>query len=168
MRSILCLSSTWRYAHYWTDVQDLAELPLFEKLEMIENSLNPESAASSSEILTCQMALKWCDENKVTLRKINSTLEFDLRLQEFIQLTRFHLLDAIHYARKNIKPYIQSPENAPKATQNEVSGKNSESQSREALKAMGLLAHGNQDHQRYSVCTLHINFTGIDDARSLG
>jgi macrophage erythroblast attacher len=36
----------------------------------------------------CSVALAWCDENRARLRKIKSSLEFKLRLQEFLELVR--------------------------------------------------------------------------------
>jgi macrophage erythroblast attacher len=36
----------------------------------------------------CSVALAWCDENRGRLRKIKSSLEFKLRLQEFLELVR--------------------------------------------------------------------------------
>eukprot|EP00002_Diphylleia_rotans_P036655 TRINITY_DN80_c0_g4_i2.p1 TRINITY_DN80_c0_g4~~TRINITY_DN80_c0_g4_i2.p1 ORF type:complete len:393 (-),score=94.05 TRINITY_DN80_c0_g4_i2:117-1295(-) len=53
----------------------------------------------------CSDALAWCNENKAKLKKNKSTLEFQLRLQEFIELVRSErLVEAITYARKHLQP----------------------------------------------------------------
>jgi macrophage erythroblast attacher len=52
-------------------------------------------------IRTCTAALQWCVDNKSRLRKLNSTLEFQLRLQEFLEMVRnYKKHEAIEYARK--------------------------------------------------------------------
>lgn len=54
----------------------------------------------------CAPALAWCAENKSKLKKVKSKLEFQLRLQEFIELVRVdHSMDAIAYARKHLAPW---------------------------------------------------------------
>jgi macrophage erythroblast attacher len=32
--------------------------------------------------MSCEECLKWCNENKTKLKKNNSSLEFDLRIQQ--------------------------------------------------------------------------------------
>lgn len=58
---------------------------------------------------TCTAALAWCTENKAALKKARSTLEFELRLQEFIELVRVRssasLKQAVQYARKHLAVY---------------------------------------------------------------
>lgn len=70
---------------------------------------------------SCTKALAWCNENKAALRKlkvchlwrvfffriglqiVQSTLEFDLRLQEYIELARLRQTDeAIGYLKRHI------------------------------------------------------------------
>ena len=59
------------------------------------------------------VCLNWCQENRSRLRKIKSTLEFNLRQQECIELIRQESrLEAIYHARKhfhNLEDY-QQPE----------------------------------------------------------
>ncbi|WIA28882.1 hypothetical protein OEZ86_011406 [Tetradesmus obliquus] len=51
-------------------------------------------------------ALAWCEENRARLRKIKSSLEFKLRLQEFLQLVRQEQrLPAVAYARQHLAPW---------------------------------------------------------------
>jgi macrophage erythroblast attacher len=47
--------------------------------------------------------LSWCSENKAALRKVKNPLEFELRLQEFIELSRERKsVEAIAYAKKHL------------------------------------------------------------------
>jgi len=56
---------------------------------------------------SCTEALAWCSENKSKLKKLESTLEFNLRLQEYIELIKQHRLhDAINYARKHFGNWV--------------------------------------------------------------
>lgn len=115
--------------------QPLVDLPVFTQVERIEQSL----VRSPTHTQSCTAALAWCSDNKISLRKINSTLEFELRLQEFIELTRTRtrqsLLDAISYARKYLVAWVHpakkrdAPEH-PEARQ----------LSAQAQRAFGLLA----------------------------
>ncbi|OMJ27651.1 Macrophage erythroblast attacher [Smittium culicis] len=69
---------------------------LFEKLISIDISLSKNKS--------CSECLIWCLENKISLRKLNSDLEFELRLQEFIELARNdEKIQAITYAKKHFK-----------------------------------------------------------------
>ncbi|OMJ14284.1 Macrophage erythroblast attacher [Smittium culicis] len=69
---------------------------LFEKLISIDISLSKNKS--------CSECLVWCLENKISLRKLNSDLEFELRLQEFIELARNdEKIQAITYAKKHFK-----------------------------------------------------------------
>lgn len=60
------------------------------------------------------MALAWCAENKVALRRFKLTLEFDLRVQEFIDLCRAaqqkpeSLTTALAYCRKHLLPVYKA------------------------------------------------------------
>ncbi|TDL22689.1 hypothetical protein BD410DRAFT_787966 [Rickenella mellea] len=73
-------------------IEKLVDIELFTEIHRIEDALRRHS---------CTDALAWCSENKTALRKMKSTLEFDLRLQEFIELARSRkTLDAINYSKK--------------------------------------------------------------------
>lgn len=57
----------------------------------------------------CREALSWCAENKSKLKRIQSNLEFKLRVQEFIQLVRKGCkMEAIAYARRYLSPWAGS------------------------------------------------------------
>lgn len=49
----------------------------------------------------CSEALRWCGENRKRLSKLHSTLEFQLRLQEYVELVRAgRKMQAIPYAQR--------------------------------------------------------------------
>ncbi|KAH9973794.1 CTLH/CRA C-terminal to lish motif domain-containing protein [Lactifluus volemus] len=79
--------------------QELVDIDLFMDIRRIEDALSRHS---------CAEALAWCGENKNALRN-SSTLEFDLRLQEYIELTRDRrTTDAIAYAKKHLIPWQET------------------------------------------------------------
>ncbi|EKM76774.1 hypothetical protein AGABI1DRAFT_62820 [Agaricus bisporus var. burnettii JB137-S8] len=79
------------------DIETLVDIDLFSDIKRIEDALARHS---------CTEALAWCSENKSALRKIKSTLEFELRLQEFIELARQRRSEeAIAYAKKYLVPW---------------------------------------------------------------
>ncbi|KAF9445807.1 hypothetical protein P691DRAFT_805203 [Macrolepiota fuliginosa MF-IS2] len=76
------------------DIETLVDIDLFSDIKRIEDALARHS---------CTEALAWCSENKAALRKIKSTLEFELRLQEFIELARQRRSqEAIAYTKKHL------------------------------------------------------------------
>lgn len=87
-------------------IEAYTDLPVFRELFAIRASLIPPSGSAARP--SCGMALTWCQENKVALRRFKSTLEFDLRMQEFIDLCKVRSpesqLQAIAYARKHLLP----------------------------------------------------------------
>ncbi|TMW63642.1 hypothetical protein Poli38472_002583 [Pythium oligandrum] len=57
-------------------------------------------------------AIEWCVSNASRLRRLQSRLEFQLRLQEFIELVRSDKkLEAIMYAQTNLTPISMQHEN---------------------------------------------------------
>ncbi|EGN92895.1 hypothetical protein SERLA73DRAFT_190495 [Serpula lacrymans var. lacrymans S7.3] len=75
-------------------IETLVDIDLFADIHRIEEALSRHS---------CTEALSWCSENKTALRKIKSTLEFELRLQEYIELARARKSsDAIIYSKKHL------------------------------------------------------------------
>ncbi|CZT17179.1 related to Protein FYV10 [Ramularia collo-cygni] len=79
------------------DILPLVDLAVFEDSRRIEQSL---LAGKTAECLA------WCGENKQALKKINSNLELELRLQQFIELARGgdvgEKVAAIVHARKHL------------------------------------------------------------------
>jgi len=81
-------------------VETLVDIDLFMDIHRIERALFRHS---------CAEAIAWCSENKTALRKHRSTLEFELRLQEYIELARAHkTLEAIIYAKKYLVPWQET------------------------------------------------------------
>lgn len=94
------------------EVADLVDVDVFEDCGRIEHSLR------SGQTKEC---LSWCSDNKQALKKLNSKLELELRLQQFIELARGgSQVEAIVHARKHLA---------------------SEQDSSFGLRAAGLLAH---------------------------
>lgn len=62
-----------------------------------------EKSLAEHETSRC---LSWCHDNRSKLRKLGSTMEFNLRVQEFIELVRAdRRLDAVKHARKCFSNY---------------------------------------------------------------
>ncbi|KAF8348744.1 macrophage erythroblast attacher isoform 1 [Amanita rubescens] len=81
-------------------IETLVDIDLFTDIRRIEDALSRHS---------CTEALAWCNENKASLRKMKSTLEFELRLQEYIELARARkAMEAISYARKHLVPWQET------------------------------------------------------------
>ncbi|KAK5703340.1 GID complex subunit containing RING finger motif [Elasticomyces elasticus] len=78
-------------------IDDLVDIPTFSECSRISSSLRNGDVKE---------ALSWCTENKQALKKIGSTLELELRLQQFIELARTgemgKLMEAIVHARKHL------------------------------------------------------------------
>lgn len=136
-------------------IGDLVDLGLFEEVAKVEDSLCPPGWAEGKEgevQPSCGLALAWCSENKPSLRKIRTPLEFNLRLQEFIELTRIRTVEsmkeAIVYARKHLLPLVTAappPSTAAKpqaGSEAEYDRLASEAIRREVSRALGLLACG--------------------------
>jgi macrophage erythroblast attacher len=91
------MSTTARRVAEESQIEDLVDLQLFAQSEKIEQALRNHS---------CKEGLIWCLENKSSLKKMKSTLEFNLRLQEHIELARNNKgLEAIAYAQKYLAPW---------------------------------------------------------------
>lgn len=95
-------------------ITSLVDLPVFEQIRRVELSLVPEEG--STILPSCGTALAWCSENKMALRKAKSSLEFELRLQEFVEQVRDRTMPSLQraaqYARKYLLPWLQNNESA--------------------------------------------------------
>ncbi|XP_015910191.1 E3 ubiquitin-protein transferase MAEA [Parasteatoda tepidariorum] len=75
-----------------SNIEDLTNINLFLISKDVEESLLRHETAN---------CLNWCYDNKSKLRKLKSSLEFNLRQQEFIELVRQGMrVEAIKHARK--------------------------------------------------------------------
>jgi macrophage erythroblast attacher len=113
-------------------IEKLVDVDEFEAVGRIERSLREEHQVNT--------ALSWCSENKQGLKKINSNFEFELRLQQVVELARSgemtKLLDAVLHTRKYLSGH---PDNDL------------------AMKAAGLLAYPpDTESEPYKVCPFPI------------
>ncbi|CDR99447.1 hypothetical protein [Sporisorium scitamineum] len=136
-------------------IEDLVDLQLFEDVARIEDSLCPPGfngevgEVEEGSKPSCTLALAWCSENKATLRKIRTPLEFNLRLQEFVELTRVRtpesIKEAITYARRHLLPLVTTttkPTTSTSDKEAEYDRLAADAMRREVSRAMGLLACG--------------------------
>ncbi|GAB2215651.1 hypothetical protein Droror1_Dr00020042 [Drosera rotundifolia] len=80
-----------------SNIQDFVDIDVFHEAKRVIDALHNKEVAP---------ALAWCSENKSRLKKAKSKFEFQLRLQEFIELVRGEQnLRAITYARKYLAPW---------------------------------------------------------------
>ncbi|KAL5066686.1 hypothetical protein RYX36_017573 [Vicia faba] len=80
-----------------SNLQELVDIDVFQEAKKVIDALQSKDAAP---------ALAWCAENKSRLKKSKSKLEFQLRLQEFIEMVRAeNNLRAIAYAKKYLAPW---------------------------------------------------------------
>ncbi|KAJ6823098.1 macrophage erythroblast attacher-like [Iris pallida] len=80
-----------------SNIQDLVDIDVFFEAKRIIESLQKKELAP---------AFIWCAENKSRLKKAKSKFEFQLRLQEFIEMVRNDdSISAIDYARKYLAPW---------------------------------------------------------------
>lgn len=81
-------------------ITELVDIDLFINSKKVEKALKNGS---------CAECLQWCNDNKSKLKKLESTLEFNLRLQEYIELIKQNRLhDAISYSRKHFPPWVDT------------------------------------------------------------
>lgn len=74
------------------DIRELTNLDIFQTTREVEEDLRQHKTAK---------CIVWCSDNKSKLRKINSTIEFQLRVQEFVELIRAdRRMDAVKHAQK--------------------------------------------------------------------
>ncbi|GMY08670.1 protein MAEA homolog [Fagus crenata] len=80
-----------------SNLLDLVDIDVFQEAKKVIDALQNKEVAP---------ALAWCADNKSRLKKSKSKFEFQLRLQEFIELVRAgNDLRAITYARKYLAPW---------------------------------------------------------------
>eukprot|EP00668_Euglena_longa_P040756 GGOE01053654.1.p1 GENE.GGOE01053654.1~~GGOE01053654.1.p1 ORF type:complete len:382 (+),score=144.51 GGOE01053654.1:496-1641(+) len=80
-------------------MEALVDIDLFRGFQAVIDSLRRHS---------CTEALAWCKENQARLKKLKSTFELHLRMQEFIELAGANRkVQAVEYARKHLAPYAE-------------------------------------------------------------
>ncbi|ODM23566.1 Protein fyv10 [Aspergillus cristatus] len=84
-------------------IEDLVDINVFMQCQRIANSLRRGETKE---------ALQWCGENKAGLKKSQYNLEFELRLQQYIEMIRTgdrkKLLEAMVHAKKYLTPYMET------------------------------------------------------------
>ncbi|XP_046973115.1 E3 ubiquitin-protein transferase MAEA [Vanessa cardui] len=87
-------------ANKLADVRGLRDLT---NVDIYAAAAEVESELSARRTARC---LQWCADNRSKLRKLNSTMEFKIRIQEFIELVREDKrLEAVRYAKKHFSSY---------------------------------------------------------------
>lgn len=84
-------------------IADLVDLDVFVQCQRIAESLRRGETKD---------ALHWCGENKAALKKSQYNLEFELRLQQYIEMIRSgdksKLFEALVHAKKYLTPYAET------------------------------------------------------------
>ncbi|OZJ06587.1 hypothetical protein BZG36_00627 [Bifiguratus adelaidae] len=94
------LNETAKLLAHTSDIEQMVDVELFAQSSRIEEALAKHS---------CTECLQWCLDNKSNLRKMKSTLEFNLRLQEFIEMVQAaKMMEALQYARKHLTPWAET------------------------------------------------------------
>lgn len=79
------------------EIEELVDLEVFVQCHRIEESLRRRST---------QECLAWCVEHRPMMKKLDNRLEFELRLQQYIELRRNgRLVEARQHARKYLIPH---------------------------------------------------------------
>ena len=93
--------STARQLAKEKEIEDLVDIDVFERLHRVEASLKGGSTVE---------ALAWCRDHAPMMKKSSSTLEFELRLQQYIELRRAGkaLDQAKQHANKYLQPYAEA------------------------------------------------------------
>ncbi|KAI9284377.1 CTLH/CRA C-terminal to lish motif domain-containing protein [Umbelopsis sp. AD052] len=83
-----------------SEISEMVDVELFAQSARIEEALKQHS---------CSECIQWCSDNRNSLKKLKSTLEFNLRLQEYIELVRLgKKTEAIQYVQKYLSSWSES------------------------------------------------------------
>ena len=81
-------------------IEDLVDIDVFVQCHRVETSLKSGSTAE---------ALTWCKEHAPLMKKTNTSLEFELRFQQYIELVReSKLVEARQHAQKWLQPHMEA------------------------------------------------------------
>ena len=83
-----------------------------EDFSDVDIFLENKEIASTLMEHNLEPAIKWCITHKTKLSNMKSTLEMELRIQEFVELVKVSkFMEAVEYAKKHFKKYMdESPE----------------------------------------------------------
>ena len=77
-----------------SDITELTNISLFLVAKEVEEALIKRNTTK---------CLSWCSDNKSKMRKMKSSLEFKIRLQEFIELAKNgYKMEAVAHARAHL------------------------------------------------------------------
>ncbi|KAL4942855.1 hypothetical protein BDV06DRAFT_221791 [Aspergillus oleicola] len=97
---------------YTESAQQLAQEKNIEELVDLNVFVQCQRIAASLRHGETKDALQWCSENKAALKKSQYNLEFELRLQQYIEMIRKRdktkFVDAMVHARKYLAPYTET------------------------------------------------------------
>ncbi|EFC43535.1 predicted protein [Naegleria gruberi] len=134
-----------RFGHYETALA-LADSEKIKHLVNTQVFIQIRGIIEGLKNNDCGPALKWCSENRSRLRKISSNIEFDLRVQEFIELSKQDKkMEAVIHARKYLTNPIVDKGNSSAATttnEDDNSCKITPEQTNTVKKIMAALAFG--------------------------
>ncbi|KAI4461599.1 macrophage erythroblast attacher-related [Holotrichia oblita] len=91
---------------YYTAAITLAEKSYIKDLTNIDIFLTSREVEKSLANRETSKCLTWCHDNRSKLRKLKSNMEFNLRIQEFVELIRSdRRIDAIKHSRKHFPSF---------------------------------------------------------------
>ncbi|XP_078443640.1 lisH/CRA/RING-U-box domains-containing protein isoform X1 [Wolffia australiana] len=94
---------------YYETAEKLANVSGLQGLVDIDIFIDARRVIDALQNRDVGPALAWCAENKTRLKKSKSTIELQLRLQEFIEMVRVdNTMQAISYARKHLSLWAAS------------------------------------------------------------
>jgi macrophage erythroblast attacher len=83
-----------------TGIKDHVDMEVFANAKFVLTALDARD---------CQKALQWCAANRSRLNRLNSPLEFQLRMQEYIEILRNGKSnDAIAYSREHLVTFTDT------------------------------------------------------------
>ncbi|OJD38891.1 protein fyv10 [Diplodia corticola] len=80
-------------------IEELVDVDAFVQCERIAESLRRGR---------CQEALAWCGDNKQGLKKLEINLEFELRLQQYVEMVRTGTTQKLQEATQHARKYLAS------------------------------------------------------------
>ena len=81
-------------------IEELVDVDVFVQAHRVEESLRRGSTVE---------ALAWCREHAVLMKKTGGALEFELRLQQYIELTRVRRVkEAKSHAQRHLGPHMDA------------------------------------------------------------
>ncbi|KAK7724541.1 GID complex subunit containing RING finger motif [Botryosphaeria dothidea] len=93
---------------YGESAKALAKEKGIEELVDVDAFVQCERIAESLRNGRCQEALAWCGDNKQGLKKLEGNLEFELRLQQYVEMVRTGNTQKLQEATQHARKYLAS------------------------------------------------------------